>query len=881
MVSTAALPHTLKSITSTKINELSKQRAIFNQRRDEIVKAAGAAPDNRARARILLEGIARLNGHPEDAVDRDDMDKDIDASDVKARVDDWERNENINIRRFLFQVSYDPSVSEDVLSEWTTRIEQKLAFLSVKFDHASFYSDLVMEWVADLARAEGNIDQSSFEEVGRKEMHEQQSIWESIVFSPSDVDPSVVEDYLKGLFTSPKPSKEALKLLREKTRKFGRDFMNDRAPITTGTLEQVSKSLLETDLLSTEQASILRDFLRNQEVIQEVADVLTMRFASLDAWCWDPQGLPMELRRQLNGKYRVFVDADLIDALLFHYVGLEWCDHFQEVFTSFLRSRAWKSNRKPVPKDKRERREYFLDSSTRTRTRGSNCVVDIRRKMYEKDYFMSLFGTEGQSYDDDDGPANDRGASAVDKKHSLLHLLITESILHTTLHDEFTVVRSDFKWFGPSLSHNTIFAVFKFFGVEENWLSFFRRFLEAPVKFARDGPNAEAKVRMKGVPMSHALSNCFGETVLFCLDYAVNQYADGAYLYRLHDDFWFWGEEETCVKAWETTTTFARTFGLEFNEGKTGTARLGKKNITSGHSESDLLPEGDIRWGFLKLDPSTGAFVIDQDQVDTHIGELRHQLAACNSLFAWVQAWNSYFARFFSNNFAKPAVCFGRDHIDMVIRTLNRIERQVFSATEGTVNGIKCDNVTDYLRAVIEKRFNVRGLPDGFFYFPIELGGLGLHNPFIAFLGMREDIRQTPKRRLQKAFIDEEANYLVEKEKYEKMIYRSRPAISLEEYMEYPEMHSRALLSAYEDLLRTPDEIHVNRSPGFRVSELWLDDQKDGAICNNWYKMSPYWKWVAELYHTGMVQKYGGLAAVERKFMPLGVLKVLKQYRVR
>jgi hypothetical protein len=145
---------------------------------------------------------------------------------------------------------------------------------------------------------------------------------------------------------------------------------------------------------------------------------------------------------------------------------------------------------------------------------------------------------------------------------------------------------------------------------------------------------------------------------------------------------------------------------------------------------------------------------------------------------------------------------------------------------------------------------------------------------------MREDIRQTPKRRLQKAFIDEEANYLVEKEKYEKMNYRSRPAISLEEYMEYPETHSRALLSAYEDLLRIPDEIHVNRSPGFRVIELWLD-QTDGAICNNWYKMSPYWKWVAELYHTGMVQKYGGLSAVERKFMPLGVLKVLKQYRVR
>lgn len=68
-------------------------------------------------------------------------------------------------------------------------------------------------------------------------------------------------------------------------------------------------------------------------------------------------------------------------------------------------------------------------------------------------------------------------------------------------------------------------------------------------------------------------------------------------------------------------------------------------------------------------------------------------------------------------------------------------------------------SVTDYLRGVIAERFNVNDLPDGFFYFPVELGGLELRNTFIPFLAMREDIKRSPKRTLQKAFLEDENNY--------------------------------------------------------------------------------------------------------------------------
>jgi hypothetical protein len=201
-------------------------------------------------------------------------------------------------------------------------------------------------------------------------------------------------------------------------------------------------------------------------------------------------------------------------------------------------------------------------------------------------------GKRGYDSDDDSATSNGR-KSPIQTKHSLLHLLITESIIHTRLRGEFTVIRSDFKWFGPSLPHASILAVLKFFGVPAEWLRFFRCFLEAPLKFVHDGPEAKTQIRKRGIPLSHTISDCVGEAVLFCMDYAVNQRADGSFLYRLHDDFWFWGEEKTCRKAWKAMAEFAAATGLEFNMEKTGTAQLGETKVSRAGQAPEVSDSSD------------------------------------------------------------------------------------------------------------------------------------------------------------------------------------------------------------------------------------------------------------------------------------------------
>lgn len=914
MSSLGALPQTLKSITATKIKELSKQRTLFDKRKQQILADSNAASELSTRVRILLDGLSRLKGYSGDSLDKDTRDLDIDSSSslgddlegddsgdysdlelASPAVGQLQPENHANIRRFLLQSQYDASITEATLLGWVTLLEKELRYLELKHEHAAFYSRLVTEWLTQLdenttssAGDQNGDDKStdsdtSFENVGRAEMHEQRAKWESLVFTAPDyVDRDTVWTYLDALFTKTKLSQQALKELRESIKKFANNLASQGEWLDVDKLQWVAKALMKADLLSAEKSTILKEFMQNRDVTQEVVDVLNMRLASLDSWDWGVDGIPIEMRRQLNGKYRVFMDEDLLDGLFLQYLGSRWAVMLRKVFTKFVHSYAWCPMKDDVPDGYKDERKYFQSSRIQAEAQGHSINV-LRKETYYKDYFMSQLpeATDGEvkSYDDDS-----QSKSALDTKHSLLHLLVTESLVHQSQRGEFTAIRSDYEWFGPGLPHVTILAVMEYFGVPEMWLKFFKVFLEAPLKFVQDGLPASTQVRKRGVPISHTLSDCFGESILFCMDYAVNQCTNGGILYRLHDDFWFWGAKTTCEKAWLGMTEFANVMGLRFNDEKTGTVLMGKAKA----EKSSVLPVGDIRWGFLVMDAEQGKFVIDQAQVNQHIEELDLQLSSCRTIFSWVEAWNSYFGRFFTNNFAKPAMCFGRDHIDMAICTLSRIEKTLFSrSTEETKGG-----VTNYLREVIAERFDIHDLPEGFFYYPVELGGLGLLNPFVRLLAMRENIKHKPQRRLEKAYLQDEMLYQSAKEDFEKhgssnsSIRRGKngkplPFWSLEEFTKYPETYSSNFLEAYKSLNEVPEEKSVTPTASFKMNQAGLKGEGNGPISSNWGSMTPYWRWVAESYADEMISTYGGLAAVSREFMPLGVVKTLKEGRFR
>ena len=880
METSTATAQSMHNITTTKLNALSKQQQSFEEEKQRILDAVATQDTRSDKIHVLLEAFTV---------------HDIDAP---ANIS------TANVRRFLEQSRHDPSISPSLLHEWQQALEQALDVPSRKYEHASLFGRLVMEWLDspnDTPLSTGGSESGDpFEHVGRKEMHDQRQEWESIVFGgDSKPDSATIEAYLEGLFGSTTKSKKLTKTPLESLKAEMKDF--ELGHFDTDGLRTCIKGMLKTDLLSEAKRKALTDFQNNPAFLSEMSDVLNMEIDGLDSWNWGDEAIRLEIRRALNGKYRVYMDEEIMQALLLHFIGMKWAVHIKAVFTTFFHSGAWKqSTRKSLDASaRRRRRDYGLETETghgqnvgneaswgirkpARKTQQSTNVRNERRERYQSDYFLSQLPTAleviDDNYQDDDGNEKDDIKNPISIKQSILHLISTEILVNTRLHGSFTILQSDFRWFGPSLPHATIVAVLRFFGVSDFWLTFMETFLKAPLKFVHDGPNAQTQIRQCGVPIQHRLSDALGEAVLFCLDFAVNKSTE-ANLYRMHDDLWFWGSSDATVAAWETIKEFTGVMGLTLNHGKTGSVHISSSSdsshLTVDSATLSKLPPGQVRWGFLSLD-TTGNWAIDESQVEEHIRELQTQLKACKSIFGWVQAWNIYVARFVSNNFGEPAQCLGRAHLDMVILAFEKIQRKLFAT--GDMPG---DNVTSHLRSKLGERFGVQDIPDGFFYLPIELGGLGIRNPFIPLYLVYQDSSKEPMHLIDMTFEYEEEAYNKAKKAYEDGTSRSRfhptspdvdSFMSFKEYVRYAEETSTHLQQAYTKLLTAPEDVYVGLSDDLRNARYELPGIQGGNSYNDW---------VLQLYGGDIIRRYGGLAMGEKRLLPIGLVSMLRGEKVR
>lgn len=392
--------------------------------------------------------------------------------------------------------------------------------------------------------------------------------------------------------------------------------------------------------------------------------------------------------------------------------------------------------------------------------------------------------TESETEDDDDEVPDTDNESDVEQdesatgkkdaaskslsaiKQRLLRLLSTEININTKLHGEVTAVRSSFVNWHDNLPHETILCVLSFLGFSRKWLAFFEKVLAAPLRFGEDGPSATLRDRKRGTPESRTLSDLFGETALFCLDLAVNRATGGANIWRLQHEFWFWSRDlATAEKMWAAVQRFREITGTVVSTHTSGSVRVDANGTSAA---STILPRGDIRWGLLHLSPTTGEFDIDQRAVDKQIYDLRKQLySKRGSLIGFLQSWNAYASTFFTHNFGRPANCFGRKHVEAILDTHNRIQREIFAPQPSPLVSLTAQhgagaggqdvstNMVDFLKSELHRRFGVTDVPDAFLFFPADMGGLDLASPFIQILQVHKTVLADPAARLDK-FLDDE-----------------------------------------------------------------------------------------------------------------------------
>ncbi|KIL85813.1 hypothetical protein FAVG1_10782 [Fusarium avenaceum] len=957
---------TLQEITNTKLQELSKRRSRFEEAKSSILSSIDEEKDAVKRLIILSNGVKDCFAIKLDKdnkvilgrtkfkhleVELKNLDRFLDQAKTDPSVSSkmlaaWEESltRQLDMQALQYQYAW---LYGELVTEWLAGDKEKDPEADVEMGGA-------FEDVGEQAKLQSKIDWENtvFEPASVDTVAIKRYL--DALFGTGEKDKKTITNSLQRLRNSISSHE-------------GRISTPDQ--FTVASLKWIIPGLHSSDLLSNEKREVLKDFESNDMILKEIADVLNMRINALDSWTWNSESpVDVSMQRKISGIYNIHMHEDLLQAIFLQYIGVKWSVVLKQAFKAFRDSGAWKAAGQDIPLEEKRRLGYYLgfnETSPSLQTERAKvneeryfmaqlmnyehevtgdadgeeeaeyeCVVPSKKRRprakqvpmaqmammsarriapqglgrggamrHRKIDVEAEVDDEDDDYDEDDEDDegdNDRSPMAL--KQTLLHLLSTEITINTYLYGETTAFHSVFQEWNPKLPHDTVLTILKYLGVSDTWLGFFKKFLEAPLKFV-DDDDSTARKRRRGTPACHVLSDVFGETTLFCLDFSVNQ-STSSNLWRMQDNFWFWSHDHTvAVKAWETVDKFTSVTGVEVNPYKTGSIRISKdRNVTLPIDES--LPKGEIRWGFLSLSPKSGRFEIDQNMVDSHINDLHKQLTdKRKSILGFIQAWNTYAATFFTSNFGKAAHCFGREHVDNMLATHKKIEQQVFTKlSEGEVT-----SVAEYLKRALGQRFGVDDIPDGYLYFPMELGGLDLKSPFMSLLQIHDQVVESPPKLMvdfeeaeRSAYDSYKECFLSGKTRTER--YRLDDPdwtpdsqhdkdnfMSFDEFTRYREAFffsnfsgSNRLHRIFRKLMKRPSEIKVEQGDG-KISSAMEQLRKEPmlkGITGWWTNMDAYWTWVTTFYGPEIVDRFGRLNIVNTELLPIAMVSLFRDKRV-
>jgi hypothetical protein len=304
------------------------------------------------------------------------------------------------------------------------------------------------------------------------------------------------------------------------------------------------------------------------------------------------------------------------------------------------------------------------------------------------------------------------------------------------------------------------------------------------------------------------------------------------------------------------------------------------------------------------LSPKTGRFEIDEAMVDSHIKELQKQLLdKRKSILGFIQAWNSYAATFFTSNFGKAANCFGREHVDNMLSMHRKIEREVFNK----ISGGEVTSVAEYLKKELGERFGIKNIPDGYLYFPMELGGLDLQSPFISLMQIQDQLIEDPTKLMvdfeeaeRNAYEGYKENFVSGKIKHERYAlddpdwvpesqYDRDNFMSFEEFTRYRECfffgHFKGperLNRVFRKLLKKPKECKVDtdENQSGALEQLRTEPNLRG-ITGWWNDMDAYWTWVTMFYGRDIVDRFGRMNVVNTELLPIAMVTLFRDKRVK
>ncbi|KAL1954326.1 hypothetical protein VTO42DRAFT_1400 [Malbranchea cinnamomea] len=179
------------------------------------------------------------------------------------------------IRRWLDQSKYDPSVSDFALAKFENNLRSILDVHTRRLNLAALYSRLLIEWLGSLKSGDEQApledpdeDFEVVQSIQKKRLEQLRERSGKIVFGPLFTDQEEINRYLSSLFEGVDGAK-AITKLRQGSQKAGTNLLQQKQPFDREELKHCVRSLLKNDLLNQEKQASLRDFLRDDTVLDD------------------------------------------------------------------------------------------------------------------------------------------------------------------------------------------------------------------------------------------------------------------------------------------------------------------------------------------------------------------------------------------------------------------------------------------------------------------------------------------------------------------------------------------------------------------------------------------------------------------------------------
>jgi len=303
---------------------------------------------------------------------------------------------------------------------------------------------------------------------------------------------------------------------------------------------------------------------------------------------------------------------------------------------------------------------------------------------------------------------------------------------------------------------------------------------------------------------------------------------------------------------------------------------------------------GEISLGYLTLSPSTGKWQLDDTKIDTYIRLVRTQLAACTGTLSWIETWNTLVCDLSDAIFGAPVLSLGKDHLDDVLAAYHKIHAALFTGKNGAASSL-----TEHIKQMLHKIPDCPDISDAFIYLPQSFGGLGVKNPYVD-LTLASELPQDPSEKLQTYLKEDRAAYEKAKDRFEALteaararkldvIYPSKEKIAAafpdgdtttfmpyEEWAKWRESHPMggpSLYDVYLDLMRVPDADIEGTRP---VTEEVRRVRRVQGAGGSFWSLEMSERWAIQLYAEECFEQFGGLCLVEKDWLPLQALKMMR-----